>query len=326
LKGAFGAPSFFIGKLPRHEAHPRAVIPILTWHAMNVGGPGYGVNDHVAFREDLEWLHGRGMRVVPLARIVEALRNDNLAALAGCVGLSFDDGPDFDFHDVPHPAWGPQRGMARLLEDFRARHGAAAQPGLHATSFTVVSPAARAELDRTCMIGCRWWNDDWYAAAEARGLLAIESHGWDHNHASLRETATTARRGTFDIRDPAEAEVEVARAAAVLRRLRGRDGEVLFAYPYGPAADYLADSWFPANGDAKGIPAAFTAAEAKAVSRGVSRWRIPRYVFGDHWKSQGDLAALIRDAAPTRAATVSFTAAMAPPPAFAEWRDHLRTW
>jgi hypothetical protein len=303
------------------------VIPILTWHAMNVGGPGYGVNDHVAFREDLEWLHGRGLRIVPVATIVEALRKGNPEALAGCVGLSFDDGPDFDFHDVPHPAWGPQRGMARLLEDFRARHGAEAQPGLHATSFTIVSPDARAELDRTCMVGCRWWNDDWYAAAEARGLLAIESHGWDHNHASLARTATRAPRGTFDIRDAGEAEVELGQAAEVLRQLRGRGGDVLFAYPYGPAAEYLADDWLPANGDRHGIPAAFTASDAKPVGRGTSRWRIPRYVCGDHWKSQDGLAAVVRDAANGRTTSLPLAspakhAHTAPP----HWRDHLRTW
>lgn len=301
------------------------MIPILTWHAMNVGGPGYGVNDHVAFRDDLEWLHSRGLRIVPLALIVDALRNGNPETLAGCVGLTFDDGPDFDFHDVPHPAWGPQRGMARLLEDFRARHGVDAQPGLHATSFTIVSPAARAELDRTCMIGCRWWNDDWYAAAEARGLLAIESHGWDHNHVSLAQTATSAPRGTFDVRDPAEAEVELAQAAVVLRQLRGRGGDVLFAYPYGPAAEYLADAWLPANGDANGIPAAFTAADGKAVSRGTSRWRIPRYVCGDHWKSQDDLAAVVRDAAPGRTTSLP-AAATTFRPAATGWRDHLRAW
>lgn len=302
-----------------------SAVPILTWHSMSVGGAEYSTNDHLAFREDLERIHRAGLRIVPLHAIARALREGALDSLAGCVGLSFDDGSDFDFHDLPHPTQGPQRGMTRLLADFRARHGDHAQPGLHATAFTIVSPAAREELDRTCMIGCRWWNDDWYAAAEASGLVAVESHGWDHNHVSLGATATTAPRGTFDIREAVEAEAEVGHAAEVLRRLRGRGGEVLFAYPYGPAPEFLAAEWLPRHGDAIGIGAAFCAADARPVSRGESRWRIPRYVFGDHWKRPEELEAILRDAGrPSAAVPVS-----RPHPGVEQrrdWRDHLRTW
>jgi hypothetical protein len=296
---------------------------------MHVSGHGYGQNDHAAFREDLEWIHGAGMRIVPLHAIAAALRAGRLDALAGCVGLSLDDGSDFDFRDLPHPAWGPQRGMAGILADFRARHGRDAQPGLHATSFTIVSPEARAELDRTCMIGCRWWNDDWYREAEAGGLVAVESHGWDHNHASLASTATRAPRGGFDIRDRGEAEIEIGHAASRLRELRGRAGDVLFAYPYGDAGAFLADEWLPAQGDALGIPAAFAASRGEPVTPKTSRWRIPRYVFGYHWRSPEDLAALLRDAG-VIAATRSAARPAAPPRANAvpdrTWRDRLRTW
>lgn len=272
------------------------VVPILTWHAMHVSGPDYARNDHVAFREDLEWLHGAGFRVVSLAAIAAALRAGRLESLRGCIGLSFDDGSDFDFHDLPHPAWGPQRGIAGILADFRARHGVSAQPGLNATTFTIVSPAARAELDRTCMIGCGWWSDAWYRDADASGLLSVESHGWDHNHESLRTTVATAPRGAFDIRDAAEAEAEIGHAANVLRELRGRGGEMLFAYPYGDASDYLAEEWLPANSGRFGIGAAFGGIGGAPVSVGTSIWRIPRYVFRSDWKEAGELAALLRDA------------------------------
>ena len=300
-------------------------VPILTWHAMSVNGQDYPSNDHIGFREDLEWLHGAGLRVVSLSEIAAALREGRLGSLAGCVGLSLDDGSDFDARDLPHPSWGPQRSMLGILRDFRARHGEAAQPGLHATSFTIVSPQARGELDRTCMIGCRWWNDDWYRDAEASGLLAVESHGWDHNHASLAQTATRAPRGGFDVRDPREAQVEIGEAATLLRRLRGRAGEVLFAYPYGIVGDYLAEEWLPAHGDALGIPAAFGGSNGEPVREGISRWRIPRYVFGHHWKSPAELAALLRDAGATGRHRVAVSA---PAPASPEgnWRDHLRTW
>jgi len=137
-------------------------LPILTWHANNVAGNDYATNDHVKLREDLATLQRMGRRIVPLMEIARALRAGRIEELRGCVGLSFDDSPDLDFYDAPHPAWGLQRSMANILMDFAARH-----PGTpaHATSFAIVSPAARAELDSTCLIGCKWWNDEWWPLA-----------------------------------------------------------------------------------------------------------------------------------------------------------------
>jgi hypothetical protein len=305
------------------------MVPVLTWHAMNVAGPDYASNDHVAFRDDLETLHRLGFRVVPLREIAAALVEGRLDELQGCVGLSFDDGSDFDFHDLPHPVWGPQRGMANVLADFAARHGADAQPGLHATSFAIVSRAAREELDRTCMIGCRWWNDDWWAEAERSGRLAVESHGWDHNHDSLHATVASAPRGAFDLRSAQDAEAEIARACGWLRERRGRPGEVLFAYPYGEASEFLAREWLPLHGEGLGIAAAFTASHGEPVTRETNRWTIPRYVFGMHWKREGELEALLRGSVslPRVPPRQSAPRREAPPSRPSRnWRDHLRTW
>lgn len=309
----------------------KVAVPVLAWHAMNVAGPDYASNDHVAFRDDLERLHRLGLRVVPLHEIAAALAAGRLDRLEGCVGLTFDDASDFDFHDLPHPAWGPQRGMAKLLADFAARHGPDAQPRLHATSFAIVSPAARAELDRTCMIGCRWWNDDWWAAAERTGLVSVESHGWDHNHDSLGATVACAPRGAFDLATDADAEAEIARACGWLRERRGRAGPILFAYPYGRASDFLAREWLPRESARLGIAAAFTASEGAPVVPETGRWAIPRYVFGLHWRREGELEAVLRDcgAIPGRTTAPRGDAARteSPPPALARtWRDHLRTW
>ena len=271
---------------------PAVSVPVLTWHAMNVAGADYGTNEHEAFRHDLGTLHRMGKRVVPLMEVARALVEGRLDALRGCVALSFDDGSDFDWHDLPHPAWGPQRGMGRILADFRAHHGSDAQPGLHATSFTIVSREARSALDRTCMIGCRWWNDDWWRDAEASSLMAVESHGWDHNHESLPATVATAPRGAFDLTSKADADAEIAQASPELRRLRGRGGDVLFAYPYGPASPYLAEEYLPDASIAHGVYAAFTTAP-EPVTATTSRWAIPRYVFGWHWSSPSELEALL---------------------------------
>jgi peptidoglycan/xylan/chitin deacetylase (PgdA/CDA1 family) len=298
-------------------------VPVLTWHAMNVAGEGYADNEHVAFREDLETIHRLGFHVVRLHDIARALVAGRLEDLRGCVGLSFDDGADFDFRDLPHPAWGPQRAMANILADFRARHGAHGQPRLHATSFTVVSREARAELDADCMIGCRWWNDDWWREAEAGGLISIESHGWDHNHEGLTRSATSAPRGGFEIASHEDAEAEIARASRSLKERRGRADDVLFAYPYGRASAFLAETYFPdaASRDGHGVFAAFTT-DGAPITPEVSRWRLPRYVFGWHWKSTGELEKLLGAAARGLA---HGEAAIAPPPR-PSWRDCLRTW
>ena len=118
---------------------PRVAVPVLAYHAMNVAGTDYATNDHVAFAADLELVQALGARIVPLAEVARAAVEGRLESLSGCVALSLDDGADFDAYDLPHPVWGPQRGMLGIMRDFRARHGPAAQPGLHATSFAIVS-------------------------------------------------------------------------------------------------------------------------------------------------------------------------------------------
>jgi hypothetical protein len=299
-------------------------IPILTWHAINIGGNDYGSNQHIAFREDLEVLHQQGFRIVPLIDIARALVQGRLQELKGTVGLSMDDGSDFDFYDVPHPTWGPQRGMARILGDFRARHGAGAQPHLHATSFVIVSPDARKELDRTCMIGCRWWNDQWWSQAESGGLMAIENHSWDHNHQSLARTVAASPAGGFDLRTHEAAKAEVAQASQTLTRLRGRSGEVLFAYPYGIPHAFLAGVYLPSATEEHGVFAAFST-DPMPVTPEVSRWAIPRFVSGSHWKSPDELVKLLK-AHRCLPAEPHASPVTSPVAARQDWRDHLKTW
>ena len=313
-----------------------ARVPILTWHASDVAGPDHGSNDHVAFREDLEHLTRLGLRVVPLAAIARSLARGELSSLEGCIGLSFDDGTDFDFHDMPHPQWGPQRSMSNILADFRARHGKDTQPSLHATAFAVVSPEARRKLDEACLIGCRWWHDDWYAAAERRGTIAIECHSWDHNHASLSDSVSRAPRGGFMIDNDADAEAEISEATRVLRTLRKRDGDVLFGYPYGDVSDFLARDWFPRRAESLGIAAAFSADDEEPVHASSSLWAIPRFTARHQWKTPGELERLLREAGAlprplgritslfARRAAIATTVPAAE--ALPDWRDYFQTW
>ena len=270
---------------------------------MNVDGASYSSNDHLALAHDLEALTRRGIRVVPLMQIVAAVESGAFDGLSGCAAITFDDGTDFDFRDLPHPRWGPQRAMLNVLRDAQARGD---QPTLEASAFVVVSPQARRELDRSCIAGRRWWNDDWWPVAESTGLMKIESHSWDHNHQRLPFTAASAPRGTFDLRLWNDANAEIAQATTMLRRWRKRGGDVLFAYPYGAANAFLAREYFPRD-TSHGVRAAFTTEPALVTARS-NRWVMPRFVCGQHWQTPAQFELLLdycvgREAATARRAT-----------------------
>ena len=186
------------------------------------------------------------VRVCALTEIVDALVSGTLPSLGRCVGISFDDGSNFDFFDLPHPVWGTQPSMFSLLRDMgEARSKSTSE----ATSFVVVSPVARIELDGYCMVGEQWWSDEWWSPAEASGLLRIESHSWDHNHERVSSAVCDAPRGTFDLMTDLDADREIADANPYLCHRRGRKGPTLFAYPYGRANSFLAKDYFPRGTD-----------------------------------------------------------------------------
>jgi hypothetical protein len=269
-------------------------VPILAYHATNVAGNDYSNNDHVALAEDLRMIHRQGLRIVPLALAVDVLLGDAPeTSVENSVALSFDDGSWFDWYDLEHPSYGTQRGFAGILRDFAAETSASA----HATSFVIVSPDARAILDRTCMVGCGWWGDEWWPQATRENLIAIESHSWDHNHHTLAQTAQhDQRKGTFtSIDNYADANAELRVASDWLDvHCPGRRTS-LFAYPYGESNDYLVREYLPNRILEHRLRAAF-ATDSRPLERGNNRWLLPRYVCGQHWHSSADFERLLRDA------------------------------
>ena len=274
-------------------------IPVLTYHAMNVGGNDYANNDHVALASDLRTLTRAGFTVEPLRSVVDRLLRGEDGAPGRRLALSCDDGSDFDYRDLEHPTHGAQRSMINVLRDFQ-REQPGAQPALHITCFVIVSPEARSELDRTCMIGHGWWNDDWWAEAVASGLAGIANHSWDHHHGTLA-TAPFAHAALGTFRSVASDEVadhEILRAQQHLLRTVPNDAARLFAYPFGECNDFLVDSYLPrleAREPERAPLAAFTT-EPGHVREDSPRWRLPRFVCGDHWKSPGELGAILADA------------------------------
>jgi len=268
-------------------------VPVLTYHSNNISGNDYASNDHVALAEDLRTIHRLGLRIIPLARVVDVLLGEvPESAVERSVALSFDDGSWFDWHDLDHPTCGPQRAFAGILRDFVAGTGAMA----HATSFVIVSPDARATLDRTCLADRGWWGDDWWRPAQDEGLLAIESHSWDHNHHTLPRTAQRdQRKGTFlTIDSHADADAEIRQATDWLDAHLAPVRATLFAYPYGQTNAYLTEDYLPRHVAEHRLRAAF-GTDPSPIHAGSPRWNLPRFVAGQHWASAAGLETLLRE-------------------------------
>lgn len=269
-------------------------VPILTYHGVNIAGNDYGNNDHVAFAADLDAIHARGLSIVPVRHVVDQLLGRATRDLSRCVALTCDDGSNFDYHDLDHPEHGPQKSFYNALLDFRARHGADAQPGLHLTSFVIADPAARDAMDRLCLVGRDWMREDWWLAAQSSGLVDIENHSWDHNHPCLPSPgpAGLARGDFHDVADDAKAQFEIAQAQDYLAPRLAPHATSLFCYPFGHVSEFLRTDWLPRRGPALGLDAAFGDGAAPTTMES-DRWNVPRYICGWHWKSPQELAALL---------------------------------
>jgi Polysaccharide deacetylase len=270
-------------------------IPILTYHSLHAPGWNYAENDHVAFETDLKTIRELGFRVVRLAQIADALRDGSFAQLAQSkvVGLSFDDGSDHDYYDFCHPDYGYLKSMARILVE-QAFDLALGGGQARATSFVIVSAAARRELDQTCIAGRGQWRDVWWYEANARGVLDIANHSWDHLHASLGEVAhSEGTRGNFHcVSTLADAEQQIAQAQISLNTALRELSCGLFAYPYGHVNAYLRDTYLPSQAL---VHAAFETG-GRGVTEDSSIWAIPRFVCGDHWQTPDALATLLERA------------------------------
>lgn len=273
-------------------------VPVLAYHAVNISGNDYANNDHVAFAADLALIDDLGLRVVPVHWVVEQLLSTAQRDLTNCVALTCDDGSDFDWHDLDHPTHGAQRSLFNLLRDFIAERGASAQPDLHLTSFVIASRAAREHIDRQCLVGRDWMRDAWWKAAIDSGLMAIENHSFDHNHAQIPLPGLHGmQRGTFHTVDShARAEAEIAAATRTIDAVIAPHRASLFCYPYGHVNDYLRTDYLPNHMAEHGMHAAFGDG-ATPVTALSDRWNLPRYVCGWHWKSSQELRTLLTSAA-----------------------------
>lgn len=268
-------------------------IPVLTYHAANIAGCVYAENDHVALAADLRLIHALGWRIVSLDTVVDLLDGTTPPDERPCLALSFDDGTDFDVRSLEFPGHGQQPGFLPILQVF-AEEVREQQPELHATCFVIASPAARAAMDRECLFDGDVMNEDWWPQAHAGGLLAIGNHSWDHNHEVAPEPAPDALpRGSFHAVDNAvRAHWQIARAQDYIAQRIAPNRPAHFAYPYGDVPDYLSKHWLPEHGPTLGLRAAW-GTQGRAASRTDSRWALPRFVCGLHWRSPEQLGDLL---------------------------------
>jgi hypothetical protein len=270
---------------------------VLTYHSHNIFGASYDRNDHVALARDLETIDAAGARIVPLETVASAIREKRIDGEPGecIVGLSFDDGPIFDYEDFTHPQLGAQRGFLNILRDFQRARGDS-QPGLHATSFVIASRQARHAMERAEDCGYtyleNWLSDEWWIAAVGSGLMAIGNHSWDHvHHAVAQVAAGGAQRDDFTVVDNVvDADNEIRTASSYINEKSGTVAKS-FAFPFGHENDYLVRDYLPRFGPSMGLEAAF--GTSGTITPSTCVWSIPRLVCGHDWKTPGELARIL---------------------------------
>lgn len=268
-------------------------VPVLTYHAGNVAGSGYAQNDHVALQSDLALLARLGWRAVPLDWVVEQRLGVADRDLHRCVALTCDDGTELDFRPVDYPGFGPQPGFLPCLVRVAAEPDNP-HPDLEMTCFVIADPNARAIMDRECLHDLGWMGEGWWHPADATGLMSIQCHSWDHNHPRLRDEGPDgmARGDFFAVDSEARAVFEVDQAVGYINRRVRPDSVRYFGYPFGHAPEFLVRDYFPRHGQRLGLWAAF-GTQGQPVTADSDVWNLPRYVCGWHWKSPGDLEALL---------------------------------
>jgi peptidoglycan/xylan/chitin deacetylase (PgdA/CDA1 family) len=275
-------------------------LAILTYHPIHIVANTYAGSDLVALERDLATIERLGLTVVSLDQAITAPGDGELLADLGgpAVAITFDDGSVFDFVDHDHPTCGPQRSAATILREAAGRLRCLGRARPLATTFVIASPAARTELDRKDYFGGGYWPERWWREAAEGDVLAVESHSWDHNHPSLeRSLQRDNHRGTFtNIETFAEAEGEIAQSVAYIARTTGAAPR-FFAYPWGEANDYLMREYMPRRGPELGLKAAVSSSPQAAgfVTSASERWRVPRLVAGNDWKTPEALESLLAD-------------------------------
>jgi len=232
--------------------------------------------------------------ILPLLTLVEALRTQRSHELPEhFICLSFDDGQDMDFVDVQHPVHGKQPSFASIMRE--AEH-AGASP-VHATSFVIASPQARAQIQDREMLGFPWMSDQWWNAAVASGRFHIASHSYDHLNLSLDSVKQRddVRNDFSSIDNYEDANWQIGKARELIETIcpnpGSAAGSALFAYPFGHTSRYLLEEYWPRFAHEHQTIGAVTCEPSLVIAK-TPCFEIPRLVFGMHWNAISELPIL----------------------------------
>jgi len=263
-------------------------VPVLTYHSNNITGNDYHNNDHIALQADLVLIEQLGFKIISLDQLID-WHGGQLSdtSVDKAVVITFDDGSWFDYYDMQHPTMGLQKSFYNILKDHQDNTG----QKMTASSFVIVSPQARDELDKGSLIGKGWWTDQWWLKTQKDRVLTIENHSWDHNHHTL--SATRIKDQSFSsINDFSTCERQVYQSQKYLGQLLKPETAKYFAFPYGDFSDYLVFDYLPNNATRLSLKAAFTT-EPKYVTKQSNIWQMPRFVCGAHWQDKVGLKEIL---------------------------------
>jgi peptidoglycan/xylan/chitin deacetylase (PgdA/CDA1 family) len=273
---------------------------VLTYHSHHVVGPGYELNDHIAFAQDLVTISECGYRFISVDELIadfdRGYRHSNRDAKR--VALTFDDGAIFDVEDFTHPVFGHQPSFLKIMQDFRRTTTGVGASGLHATSFVIASGDARRVMETTPDPNYTFllpgsMTDKWWRPAIETGLFSIGNHSWDHLHPALVTVAHSRQiRADFTkVDNDADADAQILEASTLIARNAGQKPKA-FAYPFGHVNPFLRDDYFPRKGASLGLSVAF-GTEPSVVLPHTNRWDIPRFTCGHHWTRSSQLKGLL---------------------------------
>lgn len=267
-------------------------IPVLCYHSWTASGPDYLGNDHVALERDLKTLASLGYEIIPIPSLVRLLKGQEPIpdlAVRKLVGITFDDGMMYDYHSGALENGNDIKSFNTILRESQDII-AQATPGPRGVSFVIASPECRAVLGGPE----QHFNDTWWQACAAEGVIGLANHSWDHVHEAMDNVRQQDnRKGSFfEIKSFEDAEAQIAEANAFIMERTGGRSLSVFGYPFGHVPDYLRDEYFPTHARRIGLSAAFSTA-GTAVCETSNVWDIPRYVCGEHWKTPEDFSNLL---------------------------------
>lgn len=269
-------------------------VAVLCYHSQNIQGNTYALNDHVAFEQDIKRIIESNIPIISAEQLVNHLQGNSVLDIPAAIVLTCDDGTTLDWIDYQHPEFGLQKSFKQILLETLGEH----LPDSVMTSFVIACPIARQHIDHGCYGGAALSCDSWWLEAARSHYWAIENHSWNHLHVCLpfKVTADQPLGQFYSVNNYLRATKQVVQANRLINaKLAAADKTVhLFAYPYGHAAEYLKNHYFPRYGAQHGIQAAFTTTPG-LVSQQSNIFALPRFVCGEAWKSPEQFAVILQE-------------------------------